>query len=99
VGFPDQSKTQYFTHIRVRLIPRTKERWIANPLGIFGPILAPRGMFLCCKFPLLDVEDDARMLEIQGEVWRSNIEATMEDLDALCFSKMVKGEWGRGGRN
>jgi hypothetical protein len=79
VGVSQSIKTQYLASIRVRLIPRTKKRLIAKHLGIFGPNLAPRDMFFCWKFPLHDVDDDARMLGIQGEVWRCIIEATMED--------------------
>jgi hypothetical protein len=41
---------------------------VAKPLGIFGPILVPREMIFCWKFPLQDVDDDGRMLRIQGEV-------------------------------
>jgi hypothetical protein len=55
-------------------------------------------MLLCWKSPLHDVEDDVRMLGIQGEVWRSNIEATMEDLGVLCFSKIERRCRGEGGR-
>jgi hypothetical protein len=60
---------------------------IANPLGIFGLDLSPRGMFLCCNFPLHGVEDDARMLGMQGEVLKIKDEASMEVLVLHCFRK------------
>jgi hypothetical protein len=69
---------------------------IANPLGIFGLDLSPRGMFLCCNFPLHGVEDDARMLGMQGEVLKIKDEASMEVFGAPLFSKKERG-WEEGG--
>jgi hypothetical protein len=51
---------------------------IANPPIIFGLVRVSKRMILCCKFPLHDVEDDARMLEMQGEVLKIKDEASME---------------------
>jgi hypothetical protein len=41
---------------------------IAKPHTIFGLDLVPKRMIFCWKFPLLDVDDDGRMLGIQGEM-------------------------------
>jgi hypothetical protein len=40
-------------------------------------------MILCCKTPLHDVEYDARMLGMQGEVLKIKDEASM--VDFWCF--------------
>jgi hypothetical protein len=41
---------------------------ITKPLMIFGLYLVPKRMLFCWKSPLHAVDDDARMLGIQGEV-------------------------------
>jgi hypothetical protein len=55
-------------------------------------------MILCCKTPLHDVEYDARMLGMQGEVLKIKDEASMVDLVASLFTKMLKGCGEGGGR-
>jgi hypothetical protein len=71
---------------------------IAPQSPIFGLVRVSTRMLLCCKTPLHDVEDDARMLEMQGEVLKTKDEASMEDSCASRFSKIERGWGGRGGR-
>jgi hypothetical protein len=57
--------------------------------------VSPR-VLLCCKTPLHGIEDDARMLEMQGGVLKIKDEASMVIFGASCFSKKER-VWEEGG--
>jgi hypothetical protein len=60
---------------------------IAPQSPIFGLVRVSPRMLLCCKTPLHGVEDDARMLEMQGGGLKIKDEASMEVLVLHVFRK------------